>query len=294
MRHVCGAGRMCCLTFGICYPEHMGNQGFWRSPGLPFVECRRAGDSTACYAPHTHDWLSLGAVDAGRSTFLCHGTHTALTAGDVVLVPAGVVHACNPEPGQAWAYQMLYLDEAWVMQMLGREIHCEGMVLTHLPARIFAVPVYAALCRLTAGLFGVAGMLEKETLLAGFIGDILLPLQRAGLAEAPAAVTAGVARARAAIEARCGETLRLAELAQIAGLSPYHFVRAFRAQIGMTPHAWQLDARIRRARRLLDTGAPLAELALQLGFADQSHFQRVFRQRVAATPRQYRRNFIQD
>jgi len=279
----------------ICYPAGMETQGFWRSAELPFVESRRARDSSACYAPHTHDRLSIGAVDRGHSLFFCHAHSTPLVAGDVVLVPAGVVHACNPVVGQAWAYQMLYLDDVWVALTLGETFHGDGQVLTHLPQQMFARPVYAMLDAVNRVLFSDSAALEKETQLARFIGDVLLPLQRADIAVLPdEAANRGVERARALIEARCGDTLRLAELAQVAGLSPYHFVRAFRAQVGMTPHAWQLDARIRRARRLLDTGVPLAELAQQLGFADQSHFQRVFRQRVAATPRQYQRNFIQD
>jgi transcriptional regulator GlxA family with amidase domain len=94
--------------------------------------------------------------------------------------------------------------------------------------------------------------------------------------------------------ARCTESLTLDELAGEAGMSRYHFVRAFSRAVGMTPHAWQLDMRIQRARSLLDQGMSLADAALQLGFADQSHFQRAFKQRVAATPGEYRRNFVQD
>jgi len=72
-------------------------------------------------------------------------------------------------------------------------------------------------------------------------------------------------------------------------MSRYHFVRAFSRVVGMTPHAWQLDQRIVRARGLLEQGMSLADAALQLGFSDQSHFQRAFKQRVAATPGEYRR-----
>ena len=100
------------------------------------------------------------------------------------------------------------------------------------------------------------------------------------------------------IAERCAESLSLDKLAREAGMSRYHFVRAFSRAIGMTPHAWQLDLRIQQARRLLREGMPLAETALHLGFADQSHFQRAFKQRVAATPGEYcrlpERNFVQD
>ena len=82
--------------------------------------------------------------------------------------------------------------------------------------------------------------------------------------------------------------LSLTELSSVAGLTPSHFVRAFSRHYGMTPHAYLLDQRIRHARTLLRQGQPLAEVALASGFADQAHFQRQFKRRVAATPGQYR------
>jgi hypothetical protein len=87
---------------------------FWRDPDLPFVESRRAVSSRACYRPHTHVTYSMGVVDAGRSVFTSQGHSVRLAAGSLVAVPAGCVHACNPEPGGEWSYQMLYLDASWV------------------------------------------------------------------------------------------------------------------------------------------------------------------------------------
>ncbi len=78
-------------------------------------------------------------------------------------------------------------------------------------------------------------------------------------------------------------------LAQAAGMSPHALVRAFRAATGLTPHAYQLNLRINAARTLLRAGHAPAVVAQDLGFYDQSHFQNAFRQRVAATPGNYRR-----
>lgn len=273
-------------------------QRFWRCTELPFVETRCARDSAACYVPHTHNHLSIGAVDAGCSEFSSNLGTRRLAAGEVVLIPPQVVHACNPLPEAPWGYQMLYLDPDWVERTLGQSVRLDTMVITDLPAQTFACPVYRALTALNRNLFSNEDVLEKETQLVRFVGDVLSPLVDATPDALPCAAAAEIDEVRALIEARCTETLRLADLAAVAGLSPYHFVRAFRARVGMTPHAWQLDARIRRARVLLDQGMALADLALTLGFADQSHFQRAFRQRVAVTPRQYRqtapRNFVQD
>lgn len=80
----------------------------------------------------------------------------------------------------------------------------------------------------------------------------------------------------------------LQQLAQAAGLSRYQLIRAFRAATGMTPHAYQLNASINRARDSLQEGTALAQLAHELGFADQSHFQRVFKAHAGITPGRYR------
>ena len=109
---------------------------FWRSPALPFVESRRASDSAACYAPHSHSTLSIGAVDSGESVFSRNGQRQKLVRGDVVLIPAGEVHSCNPADDGRWSYQMLYLDPAWIGGVVGEMGAFDAMVLNRLPSDV--------------------------------------------------------------------------------------------------------------------------------------------------------------
>ena len=82
----------------------------------------------------------------------------------------------------------------------------------------------------------------------------------------------------------------LPELAAACGLSVRHFSRAFRASFGAPPHQWVLQQRVARARDLLlRSGAPLSDIALACGFADQSHLTRVFHAAVGASPAAWRR-----
>ncbi|MFL1874447.1 helix-turn-helix domain-containing protein [Hansschlegelia beijingensis] len=91
------------------------------------------------------------------------------------------------------------------------------------------------------------------------------------------------------IDERCGETIRLSELARLAGLSESYFSHAFKAATGMPPHRWQLQARVRKAKRLIGRAeASLSEIATELGFADQAHFTRVFRKLAGCTPMEWR------
>jgi AraC-like DNA-binding protein len=258
-------------------------QQFCRDPGLPVFESRRAQHSRACYRPHTHPTLSVGAVDAGASTLSVAGVEALpLLAGDTVLIPPGRVHACNPQPGGEWSYQMLYLDADWVGAVLRESGGDAGLACE--PARYRDPARYRALTRLNHALHAPLEPEHKEALLLDFVGSLLDLAPDANADPEPGWLAGTVRR----LDRECELAWPLERLAADAGLSRYHFIRAFRSHVGLTPHAFQLDCRINRARVALRAGAPLAELAQALGFSDQSHFQHAFKQRVAATPRQYR------
>ena len=262
---------------------------FWRSSALPFVESRRASDSAACYAPHSHSTLSIGAVDSGESVFSRNGQRQKLVRGDVVLIPAGEVHSCNPADDGRWSSQRLYLDPAWIGGVVGEMGVFDAMVLNRLPPDVAPRRVHERLTQLNKCLFSSATDEDKEAALLVFVGDLFAEGRLRRKVRTGALDSARLRAVQALIAERCAESLSLDKLAREAGMSRYHFVRAFSRAIGMTPHAWQLDQRIVRARGLLEQGMSLADAALQLGFSDQSHFQRAFKQRVAATPGEYRR-----
>lgn len=249
---------------------------FWRDPALPYAESRRACDSRACYRAHSHETYSIGAVDAGCSHFSGAAAQAVrLQAGSVVMVPAGRVHACNPEPGQSWSYQMLHLDAAWLAAVAepGNSVKVlhDGWA-------------YQRFCAANELLFSDAPAAIKESALIELVGDLhsLAGEELPGLA--PAADLTAVKQALLA-----DATPSLSTLAQLAGLSRYQLIRAFRQATGLPPHAWLLDQRINQARKRLRAGNALADVALELGFADQAHFQRLFKAHAAITPGAYRK-----
>ncbi|MGN8260043.1 AraC family transcriptional regulator [Pseudomonas sp. SMSB3] len=261
----------------------------WRDPALPWVESRRACHSRACYQAHSHPTLSIGAVDAGYSWFTgASDGRERLTPGTLVLVPAQRVHACNPDPGRAWSYQMLHVDAGWLTRL--RLESGLAAVGPGAPARISRQAVlYQAFCALNDLLFSSASTGEKEAALVAFLGDHDFAAQPAAqAAPAPVLGSAALAALIEYIQTQGPAQLNLQALAQQAGLGRYQLIRAFRAATGLTPHAYLLNARVNRARQLLLDGLHLADVAYQLGFADQSHFQRVFKAHVGVTPGQYR------
>lgn len=85
------------------------------------------------------------------------------------------------------------------------------------------------------------------------------------------------------------ESLTLDALAAVSGLSPFHFLRTFRAATGLSPHQYVLRARLRRAATRLVLGpSRIADIAFECGFGDVSNFNRAFRREFGVSPRRYR------
>jgi transcriptional regulator GlxA family with amidase domain len=98
-------------------------------------------------------------------------------------------------------------------------------------------------------------------------------------------------RVLAYVEGHLAERVSIEQLAAVAGLSVFHFARAFKQSEGRTPHEHLVERRVAHAHRLLkETDTPLPEIALASGFADQSHLARHFKKRLGMSPRTFRQS----
>jgi AraC-like DNA-binding protein len=131
------------------------------------------------------------------------------------------------------------------------------------------------------------------------VGRVMLAVRayladKYGLTAPPPRANGGltVAQLRAAkqlLTANRDEHIPIADIARACGLSRQYFTKAFKAATGVTPHRWLQQYRVEMAMQLLGTTAlPIAEIAIECGFADQSHFTRVFTRFAGSSPRAWR------
>lgn len=125
----------------------------------------------------------------------------------------------------------------------------------------------------------------------GLTLDVLLAeaLASLGALDGPCRHTRAVRRALAMLRERITETIALDELAAHAGLDRYRLCRAFRAEVGLPPHAYLLELRVLRAKELLAAGTAPRDVAPLAGFYDQSQLNRHFRRIVGTTPGRWAR-----
>jgi AraC family transcriptional regulator len=101
---------------------------------------------------------------------------------------------------------------------------------------------------------------------------------------------AALSRVQLFVDGNLARPIKLADLAERSGLSPFHFSRAFKQSLGVAPHAWVQQRRVERADELLrTTDLRLGEVALAVGFSSQSHLTTVFRKHTGLTPAMVRR-----
>lgn len=258
---------------------------FWRDERLPFIEARSVQDGRkVCYARHSHEIFSIGAITCGQSTYLHEKTSLTVSTGTVVLMNPGAVHACNPIQDQLWSYLMLYVDSDWLATIQS----VTGAAFQPLkPTHSQDPALFSALIALYLTLTDTRlDTLEKHCAAVTFFGLMQSILGDPASVVEPASPR--VARAAQYIDDHFTQPLKLADICEAANLSASYLIRSFEQRYHMTPHAYLLNRRIQHARTQLRDGRLIADVAQETGFADQAHFQREFKKHLAATPGQYR------
>ncbi|OQP84077.1 hypothetical protein BTR14_20725 [Rhizobium rhizosphaerae] len=246
--------------------------------GMEAVEAR----SPHVFGRHMHDQYGIGLILSGAQRSASGRGPVEAGAGDLITVNPGEVHDGAPiGGGRHWC--MLYFDPAMLIEATRDlpgtsrgDYRFEAPVMARADLACSFSMLYRRLLSRDA-----AALAAEEALLLLFGG---LGSRTDGPSERNCSL---LAQARAAIDDAPEEDHRLARLAAMSGLSRFQFLRAFAAATGLTPHAYLVQRRLMKARRLLARGEPPATTAIACGFADQSHMTRLFRRAYGFTPARF-------
>lgn len=242
-----------------------------------FVEGQR-------YARHSHVTYAIGVVESGVEGFRYRGARYAAGSGQVVVVNPQEPHDGYPV-GDHFRYRMLYPSVRLMAEVANVE---EGTPF--FPEGVVRDPALAEMLVRAHQRLATGTALEGETMLRDAMRQLVKRHGRGWrtTAEGPPGAGPETRRAREYIEDRLADRITLRDLAAVTGLPPQRLCRAFARHYGLPPHAYQISRRVERARGLLAAQHPIAAVAARLGFTDQSHLNRCFRERVGITPGQYR------
>lgn len=256
-----------------------------RVPHRSGVELYRAQIVDHAFAPHAHDAFGIGAVEWGVERFRYQGSEHRAGPGSVLLMDEDELHTGRADTAQGWRYRMVYVQGSVLEEI-------SGMPLSRFVQPTVDDPAQGA--RVTAlldALWQAADSpLAFDSLLSALLEAVVARHARNHTPEKTAGLALPVlARVRDYIEANLDQTLRLEDLAREAHLSPFHFLRRFKASTRHTPQVFVQARRGARAKALLARGLPVAEVAAAVGLVDQPHLTRLLLRQFGITPGQYQR-----
>ncbi|WP_137885222.1 AraC family transcriptional regulator [Pseudomonas sp. 2FE] len=268
--------------------SHGEQTRFWKAAAVGGLELLHARYVEQRFAPHVHEGYVITVIESGAQYFRHRGSEHLAPMGSMVLINPDELHTGSKAHESGWRYRGFYpefeqlntlLDELGLAKNGWPVFTCSVLHDAQMTAR------FNALHRL---LEQPGCVLQQQT---AWRETLLLLLQRhARVPEAPAAgrEPQAVRRAKELLGAQLSEPPSLEQLAAAVNLSPFHFARVFRRATGLPPHAWLKQRRLEQARALLKSGCAPVGVAVQLGFADQSHLTRQFKQAYGVGPGEYR------
>jgi len=234
---------------------------------------------------HSHDRFTVGVFDGDNGTISLGRTSARAHGGEILAIAPEAIHSAEPSRERGWCYRSLYPSNEIMAAAL--ESPC-GEV-----AARFDMPVIDD-CFVAAELLAVHRSLESGALNLGVEERLLVALRMladrhavSGHLSGPRASTAAVSKARRYLESNFANAVKLDDLSNDCGISPFHLIRSFRDAVGMTPHAYLMQVRANRARAMLVAGDSISSVAYSCGFVDQSHLTRTFKRIFGVTPGVY-------
>ncbi len=264
----------------------------WRSSMLPEVAFFSASFRDFAYRPHIHEEYAIGVIEQGAQRFRYRGGSYVAAPGTVIALNPDEVHDAQAETESGYRYRMMYLNPAWVEEILAVVSPQERGL------RFFSMPRFQDLLLareiqqvLRLWDQDAPGLLEAEGRLVQAVGALFGRHGESRGVVPAATYPTMMARVCDYLRVHAAEALSLEVLAQQAGLSRYHFLRVFKATTGLAPHAYLIQVRVGLARQAIERGEPLGQAALLAGFADQSHLTLHFKATYGVTPGQYQRGW---
>lgn len=261
----------------------------WRTGDLGGLELFRATISEFAFHPHAHEEFFIAVTERGLANAVYRRDTHVVGPGELIVLNPQEAHAGGPPSQNSWTYRSLYPGPR-LMRALMDEFPGAGPSLPAFGGDVVRDREAAALLCRFHRLSELPGSspLEREACLAEalvlLIGRHGKPAQEP---RAPGRELSAIRRSRQYLEDHAEQNVSLDALARFAGLSAFHLCRVFRQATGMTPHAYQTQARVWRAKTLLRTGLPITQVATQAGFYDQAHFTRHFKRIMGLTPGRY-------
>jgi AraC-like DNA-binding protein len=245
------------------------------------------------FSKHVHEGYTIGVIEKGAQRFYRSGEVHVADTNSIILVNAEDVHTGKSASSEGWQYRAMYpLPEHF--ENVCRDVHGGKAFAPYFSSSVINDQILTEQLRLLFNqVDNCASKLLTETILYSIM--LGLTLRHSSLRNIPKDISGrkeNLIRVKEYIDCYPSEDISLEQLANIAGLSQFHFIRQFKKMFELAPHGYQIQSRLKKAKTLLKVGVKPALVATDCGFHDQSHFTRHFKKALGATPSQFQKQAV--
>ena len=242
------------------------------------IEVVQAQFKEYAFTPHRHDDYVIGVTDHGEQRFQYRGTGRCARAGNCFVIHPDELHDGRPGTNEGYRYRAIYLRPSLISNALhGGSLPFVPNVVTVCPKLRYAVEDMLSLSA------DVDEDLETSTKLVE-LADVLLELSGKSSAVRSVLNVATINRIKEQLESDPASRILMQDLEASYGMSRFSITRQFKQHLGTTPHRFLVMRRLEYAKESLLDGASIADVAIDSGFSDQSHFTRHFRHAFGISP----------
>ena len=263
----------------------------WKSSvsGIELFEARLL---THKFGKHIHDAYTIGLNETGRGQCFHRKEMHQHYPGSFNCINPGEVHTGEAASEQGWGFRNLYVSTGVVEQAIA-QLDWPANKLPNFSQMVVNDPdLQQTFRQLFHSLDGRTSQLEQQSLLLQFLFNLFS--RHAHIQQVPKNAgleSKAILQVLDYLQAHCTEDVSVNDLASLVNLNPHYLIRCFSLQVGLPPHRYKHHLQLLRAKRSLHSPKPLAEIAIDSGFYDQSHFNRAFKQTFGLPPGRYRRHY---
>ncbi|OMH30805.1 AraC family transcriptional regulator [Motiliproteus sp. MSK22-1] len=260
---------------------------YWQVPVLGGIDLLSAECIKHRFSRHAHEEFVLAVFERGAEQFEAQDATLTAKAGSVLIIPPGVAHTGQAASNDGWSYRAIYPRSDLVHQISADLFHGKP-AFDRMPVGLLSdTGLYNRFLETHKSFSESGNDFDKEVELIRVLGELLTCMLPTKDIRNPGHENRAVEIAREFIDAHYFEPISGSEVAASVELSLPHLMRSFYAQMGVPINVYLTSVRLSHARKLLLKGKPAAEVALEVGFVDQSHLIRRFKDAFGVTPGQY-------
>jgi len=269
------------------------NHKIFKNSAMPHIELRYAKQIRGCSKSHTHEMITISAIENGKVDLILLDTNKDIAPGIISILNPNIAHCVEVLNKNSYGDYVLHVDTKWCTE-LQQEVFNHNNDFTPFSSPIVDdFEIYTQYINLCNKLLDNSTILEKEEKLIEFMTNILIydSSQTTNLTvQAEPNKNEISKQIKSYLDSNFLNEITLKDISSKLDLSIVHIIRLFKKEYQLPIHSYILNKKVHKARELLSEDISLVDVAHESGFYDQSHFHKSFKRVFSISPKEYQDN----